>query len=101
MNSIERQPIHKLILNNREITEKDYADFIVTLENDYKNFKDKLKKKKNEKMFENLNSNKENRFIKINFCPEDIVSKSPLTILDAHWGSGKTYFLNNYINTFC
>lgn len=65
MNSIERQPIHKLILNNREITEKDYADFIVTLENDYKKFKDKLKKKKNEKMFENLNSNKENRFIKI------------------------------------
>lgn len=52
-------------------------------------------------MFENLNLNKENRFIKINFCPEDIVSKSPLTILDAHWGSGKTYFLNNYINTFC
>lgn len=44
MNSIERQPIHKLILNNREITEKDYANFIVTLENDYKKFKDKLKK---------------------------------------------------------
>jgi len=80
---------HKIIINEDD---KDLLstckNFIKFLENDYNDFLlDLSKNEKNLKKYLNHSD--------IIFTPEDIATKSPLTIIDAPWGSGKTYFIES------
>ena len=78
--------------------EKDNLDeqcklFIDRLSSNYKSFKKTLKE--NEKKWEPYLNNDQ-----IVFTPQEIATKSPLTIIDAPWGSGKTYFIEEVAKYF-
>ncbi|BDV03776.1 MAG: hypothetical protein HPPSJP_4970 [Candidatus Hepatoplasma scabrum] len=68
-------------------------EFIEKLEDEYKKYKDNLKKeiKKFEKYAQDEN---------VYFSQEKLLKKSPLTILNAPWGSGKTYFIESFAKHF-
>lgn len=64
--------------------------FLSSLEEEYTKFKQNL--------ITNENSNKKYQKNKnFFFCPEQLSKKSPLTILNAPWGTGKTYFIENIL----
>ncbi len=86
---IMREPLekYKIIIESEDIDLiKPCQKFINDLEQEYILFKSKLEK--NEKKWESYLNN-ENIF----FIPEEISIRSPLTIIDAPWGSGKTFLL--------
>lgn len=64
--------------------------FLQELETKFKNFNREYEKykKENEKYLNNKN------YV---FEPEKIVKVSPMTIIDAPWGTGKTFFIENLI----
>ncbi len=70
-----------------EIFFKTIIDEMAKFEEDRLESKRKWKKK---------NIDREN----IYFTPEKILKNSPLTIIDAPWGTGKTYFVENLITYF-
>jgi len=80
---------HKIIIeaDDNDLI-KPCKKFIRDLENEYSNFEKEL----------NKNIEKWNKVGYLNhpniiFTPEDISIKSPLTIIDAPWGAGKTFLL--------
>ncbi|MGL5520098.1 MAG: P-loop NTPase fold protein [Metamycoplasmataceae bacterium] len=95
MDILNKHYKHDIIISEDNIFE-ECKEFIKNIENDYLNFKNKFNN--NFDIFNKQNKNKE---IKVFFEPESISKKSPMTIIDAPWGSGKTYFIEelcNYIN---
>ncbi len=101
---------HKIII---EIDDSDLIKpcekFIKDLENEYSNFKEKLEidiekwhrilcLNEKDKMLCLNSENKRSKCLNnkdIFFIPEEISIKSPLTIIDAPWGSGKTFFIES------
>lgn len=80
-----------------KIDDKELIDvsknFLVDIEEKFKNFKEEY-----EKDFLNLQKyTNNNNFI---FEPEKLSKKSPLTIINAPWGTGKTFFIENFIKLF-
>jgi len=69
---------------------KPCEKFIRDLENEYSNFEKELEK--NTKKWNKVGYLNHKNII---FTPEDISIKSPLTIIDAPWGSGKTFFIES------
>jgi len=67
--------------------------FLEDIEKNFKNFQKEYQD--NEKEWkEYLNSE---NFV---FEPEKLVKRSPLTIINAPWGTGKTYFIENFMKLF-
>ncbi|MGL5590775.1 MAG: hypothetical protein ACRDCH_01765 [Metamycoplasmataceae bacterium] len=84
---------HQIIIKeNVDLSEK-VKEFIGLLEKDYRRFLSVLKKEEEKwsKIIENdeYKKNVENVY----FTPEKVLIKSPITIIDAPWGTGKTYFI--------
>ena len=67
--------------------------FLKTLEIEYSKFKKKI----SEKEKENNKYLNHNNFI---FTPEDLNKNSPTTIINAPWGTGKTYFIEKFLKNF-
>ena len=72
--------------------------FLETLENEHNKFIEDLNQEKNkyEKIKDNLKKNGRNSI----FYPEKLSKNSPMTIIDAPWGTGKTYFIEALANFF-
>ncbi|ATZ18728.1 hypothetical protein ESOMN_v1c03460 [Williamsoniiplasma somnilux] len=68
-------------------------EFLQNIELNFKKFNEKY-----------INSKKENEQYlnhkKYIFTPEDLIKKSPLTIINAPWGSGKTFFIESFTKAF-
>lgn len=93
--------------------ERDYTKFIEDWTYEYKKyyelFKNNINNRPNiirlrksilniEKICKhNYKDNKDTSLIHVNIVPEKIVTKSPLTILNGQWGSGKTHFLTELL----
>jgi hypothetical protein len=72
-----------------KVSKKFLKDLEVQFESFKTNWKDendKLKKYLNKKNFA--------------FKPEKLAKKSPLTLINAPWGTGKTYFIENFVKLF-
>lgn len=71
--------------------------FINSLEKQYEDFL-----KNREKLKENLKKYQSNNKEKVNYlCDfEELIKKSPFTLIDAPWGAGKTYFIENIVKLF-
>lgn len=80
----------KEILIDQDSDLKKECEFFIKeldlLYTDYKNNLDQLEKEWEVKF-------KNGDFSNVSFVPEKLAIKSPLTILDAPWGSGKTHFI--------
>ncbi|BDV03225.1 P-loop NTPase fold protein [Candidatus Hepatoplasma crinochetorum] len=85
INLIVKEDDEKLIDTSNE--------FILELEKEYFKYKNKLKKEQNK--FEKYNNNKH-----VYFSQEKLLKKSPLAIINAPWGSGKTYFIEQLAKNF-
>ncbi|MGL4183965.1 MAG: P-loop NTPase fold protein [Metamycoplasmataceae bacterium] len=70
---------------------KQCSYFFKQIEEDYSKFLKELEK--NEIEFDEIKQKSINNNIKVNFIPENISIKSPLTIINAPWGTGKTFFI--------
>ncbi|ATI73665.1 P-loop NTPase fold protein [Mesoplasma florum] len=68
-------------------------EFLKDIETNFNNFNKKHKSfvKENKKYLNN------EKYI---FIPEDLVKRSPLTIINAPWGSGKTFFIESFTKSF-
>ncbi|MGL5521784.1 MAG: P-loop NTPase fold protein, partial [Metamycoplasmataceae bacterium] len=87
---------HEIIINyNDKNLEDQCSKFIIQLEKDYERFYDKLNKSE-EEYNKFVLDNKKNNII-IDFVPENVSLKSPLTIIDAPWGEGKTFFIESLV----
>jgi SpoVK/Ycf46/Vps4 family AAA+-type ATPase len=67
--------------------------FLKDLEVQFESFKTNWNDE-NEKLEKYLNKK---NFV---FKPEKLAKKSPLTLLNAPWGTGKTYFIENFVKLF-
>lgn len=76
----------KILISNDTDFKNKIKEFLVMLDEKYKLFKFELEKLQN-----HWNSIKKERNVYIE--PEQISIKSPTTILNAPWGTGKTYFI--------
>lgn len=84
-----KQKYHVINLEEQDINLKKVEEFLNLLKNDYKNFKSELTKADKEwKEILSKNNNKN-----ILFQPEKTLIRSPITIIDAPWGMGKTRFI--------
>lgn len=93
--------------------EQDYIKFIKNWTYEYKKYYEVFKNNVNnrpsiirlrksilniEKIYKhNFKDNKKTSLIHVNIVPEKVVTKSPLTILNAQWGVGKTHFLTDLL----
>lgn len=68
--------------------EEQTVNFITKLKEAYECFQ-----KQNQKLLNEWNSNDNNKFNNVYVYPECQFIKSPMTILDGEWGSGKTHFI--------
>ncbi len=101
---------HKIKISIDAPLEEKINDFIELIEIDYKDFKKDLEKEdeiweniqkynlvtKNEQKKDsvnNLKSIKEKNKQRAHFTPEKVLIRSPITIIDAPWGTGKTHFI--------
>ncbi len=101
---------HKIKISINDPLEEKIKDFIKLIEIDYKDFKKDLKKEdeiwenilkgnlvtKNEQKNDSVKKSKsvkEKNKKRAHFTPEKVLIRSPITIIDAPWGTGKTYFI--------
>lgn len=85
-----------------EIWTKEYKKYYKLFKNDVNNRPNIIRLRKSilniEKICKrNFRNNKNTDFIHINIVPEKVITKSPLTILNGKWGSGKTHFLTELL----
>ncbi|ALV23462.1 hypothetical protein ASO20_02270 [Mycoplasma sp. (ex Biomphalaria glabrata)] len=68
-------------------------DFLKNIESEFKKFKNEYGRyeKNNSKYLNDQN---------FEFFPEKLAKKSPLTIINAPWGTGKTFFIENFLKLF-
>ncbi|MGL5358084.1 MAG: P-loop NTPase fold protein [Metamycoplasmataceae bacterium] len=86
---------HKIVVDFKDNDlKKQCSYFFKQIEEDYSKFLKELEK--NEIKFEEIKNKyncKSDNDIEVDFIPENISIKSPLTIINAPWGTGKTYFI--------
>ncbi|MDK2819998.1 MAG: hypothetical protein KFW07_04120 [Mycoplasmataceae bacterium] len=78
--------IKKEILITENNLEKQIKKFLKWIKNDYFHFNEEWKTENYK--WKELSDNKE-----VGFIPEKITLRSPMTILNAPWGTGKTHFI--------
>lgn len=81
----------KILISNDTNFKDKVKEFLTILANKYENFK--LKRLESEFEWNKLQNKNENNEINVYIEPEQITIKSPTTILNAPWGTGKTYFI--------
>lgn len=79
----------KDIIINHDNLKEQCTFFIRNIEKNSKKYKDEIEYAKEE--FDNLKTNKK----EVIFTPENLLNISPITILDAPWGTGKTFFIES------
>lgn len=79
----------EILISNNTVFKDKVEEFLFNLNNKYMEFKNKLN---NANEIWN-NFKKENVYKNVYIEPEQISIKSPTTILNAPWGTGKTYFI--------
>lgn len=92
MKILDKNYSHKILIDSDESLDEQCCKFIENLEKDYNDFKNKLNQ--NIKKHEELRIKSES-LVRILFEPENIQIKSPMTIINAPWGVGKTFFIEN------
>lgn len=103
MKNLEKNFSHTIIMNSEHAIDECCSSFWRSLQNDYLRFKENLKSEDDEyKNLLNDNKIKGNSKIKDNviFTPEKISIRSPLTILNAPWGTGKSFFIEYLCKMF-
>lgn len=78
----------ELIIGTNNL-KKQCIYFIDSIEKNTKEYKEKIEKEREE--FNKFKNNND----KVIFTPENLLNASPITILDAPWGAGKTFFIES------
>lgn len=81
----------KIIISNDTNFKDKVKEFLISLVNKYENFKSNRLELKGK--WNNLQNRNKNKNINVYIEPEQTTIKSPTTILNAPWGTGKTYFI--------
>lgn len=85
MNEYEIKFSHEISIDQKNI--KDECEkFLRTLIDDTKKFKENHDKYKND--YKQIKKSEN-----VIYTPENVLNSSPVTLIDAKWGSGKTYFI--------
>ena len=88
------QPFVKQILITNDNLDQKVTEFIQQLEKYFLKFQARLNQE--QAAWSKWLNQANNVFIE----PEKLAIKSPLTILDAPWGTGKTYFIEQLVKKF-
>ncbi len=80
----------KILISTNTIFKEKVGEFLSNLNEKYIDFKKRLKS--NESIWEKFKEDTSNKG-NVHIEPEQVSIKSPTTILNAPWGTGKTYFI--------
>lgn len=92
MSIYEERFSNEIIITTNNIKEQ-CEKFLNNLIKNTKEFKKQHNKYKKE--FDDLKNKGKEKNKRIIFTPENILNSSPITLIDAPWGSGKTFFIEN------